>query len=166
MHKVIGRATVLFLILLAARNAALADGFELEPAVACAFMEPQGLRTRGGYHGTGTGYRCRSPYKNVIGGGAVHNTLRFTAGGGAERVRWLELALKVNSLTAVQRAHRALADHAEALFQAALGTGLPDPLESAILSAVAGQWRIDGHAVTLERIVLGGPGYELRLRID
>ncbi len=147
-------------------GATRAEGFRADPQAACAYLNEQGLPTRGGYREVGSVHQCWSRRKNVIGGGEVHNTVRYLAEGDAGTVRRLELELQVHSLTAVQRAHRILSDHARALFKAALDQDLPDGVEAAILSAVSGSWTVNGYAVTLERIDLGGPGYDLRFRIQ
>lgn len=144
---------------------AWAEGFQAQPSIACEFMSEQGLRTGGDYRQINSVHECRSQRRNVIGGGRINNTIRFVARGDAERVTWLELELQVNSWTAVQRAHRALADYANVLLKAALDTELPGEVEAAILSAISGRWTVNDRLVTLERIVLGGPGYELHFGI-
>lgn len=99
-------------------------------------------------------------------GGQINNSLRFVAQGTAEMVTQLTLELQVNSRTTVQRAHRQLVDHARPLMMNALGAEMPEEIEAAILSATIGDWELNGSKITLERIVLGGPGYELRFRIQ
>jgi hypothetical protein len=142
-----------------------AKGFQAEPTVACDFLAAEGLRTRGGYLATGDVYRCRSQRRNLVGGGRVSNSIRFVAQGNADAVTQLRLELQVNSRSAIQRAHRQLADYSRSLMQAALGVALPEEVEAAILSAVNGSWVVAGSTVSLERVVSGAPLYELRFQI-
>lgn len=137
-----------------------------DPVVACDFMQEEGLRVRGGYRQVGSGYECRSQRRNVMGGGPVNNTIRFSARGDAQRVTELELDLRVNAQGAVQRTHGVLVDHADALFQRALGKAMSDEIEAAIRAGINGQWFLDGHSVTLERVPPGALRYGLRLRIE
>jgi len=161
------RSAVLIAVLgLMPVDGAWAEGFHAEPSLACDFLAEEGLRTRGGYRASGDVHRCRSQRRNLIGGGNVNNSIRFVAQGNADAVKELRLELQVNSGSAVQRAHRQLVGYGNALLQAAMGTEMPDEIEAAILSAVSGSWSVGGSTVSLERIVLGGPGYELRLRIQ
>lgn len=141
-------------------------GFRAEPSVACDFLAPKGLRTRGGYRASGDLHSCRSQRRNVTGGGRVNNSIRFVAQGDAQAVTQLRLELQVNSRSAVQRAHRQLVDYGRALMQAALGVDMPEQVETAILSATIGTWSVARGTVSLERIVSGSPQYELRLRIQ
>jgi hypothetical protein len=145
---------------------AWSDGFGWEPSIACSFLAEQGLRERGGYRKSGSIYQCRTQRHDLIGGGEVNNSIRYLAYGDAATVTRLELELQVNSMTAVQRANRTLVDYAAALTQAALHTGLPGEIESAILSAVDGRWTVEGRPVTLQRRVAGGSVYELIFRIQ
>ena len=142
------------------------EPFGFEPAVACSFMSGKGLRERGGYRKSGSGHQCRTQRRNLIGGGEVNNTIRYVAFGDAQSVTRLELELQVISRTAVQRAHRAWAEHAALLTRSALHTGLPGEIESAILSAVDGQWTVAGRPVTLQRRARPGTVYELSYRIE
>lgn len=147
-------------------GSASAGGLQLQPAVACDLLSDQRLGARGGYRANGDVYQCRSPSRPMTGGGEPNNSLRFLGRGTAQKVSHLILELQVNSLSAVQRAHRQLADRVRILFERAIAQTLPDEIEAAILSAVQGQWSVNGYAVRLERIVLGGPGYTLRLHIE
>ena len=147
-------------------TSAWSDGFGFEPSVACGFMANQGLRERGGYRKSGSTHQCRTQRRDLIGGGRVNNNIRYVAYGDAQTVTRLELDLRVNSMSAVQRAHRALADYASALTKAALHTALPGEIESAILSAVDGRWTVEGRPVSLQRRVGGGSVYELIFRIE
>ena len=142
-----------------------AAGLGLDPVAACDFMQEEGLRVRGGYRQVGSGYECRSQRRNLMGGGPVNNTIRFSARGDAKRVNELELDLRVNARAAVQRTHGILVDHAEALFQRALGMSLSSEIEAAIRAGTDGQWHLDGRSVTLERSPPGVQRYGLRLRI-
>ncbi len=163
--KRLAAVAILFGALLPAASAS-PDPFGFEPSVACSFMSGKGLRERGGYRKSGSGYQCRTQRRNLIGGGEVNNTIRYVAYGDAQSVTRLELELQVNSRTAVQRAHRALAEHAAVLTRAALHTGLPGQIESAMLSAVDGQWTVEGRPVTLQRRTRPGAVYELVYRIE
>ena len=147
-------------------SSAWPEGFQAEPAVACDFLAQEGLRTRGGYQGRGDIHRCRSQRRNLVSGGRVNNSIRFVAQGDAQTVTRLTLELQVNSLSAVQRTHRQLVDYARSLMTNSLDADMPEEIETAILSAIRGSWSVNGSTVTLERIVLGGPGYELRFRIQ
>ena len=142
------------------------QGLRLNPATACELLREDGLRTRGGYRANGATYQCRSQRRNLTSGGRLNNSIRFIARGDAQSVNQLTLELEVQSRTAVQRAHRSLAEHTAALFDRALHTEMPQQIESAILSAVAGNWSVAGASVSLQRISLAGPGYQLRLRIE
>ena len=160
-------SSVLFVALnLVSVGNASANGFQADPAVACDFLAQEGLRTRGGYQGSGDIHRCSSRRRNVISGGGINNSIRFVAQGYAQTVRQLRLELQVNSLSGVQRAHRTLAEHAMSLTKKALGVDMPGEIEAAILSAVPGTWSVNSSTVTLERIVAGAAGYELRFRIQ
>jgi hypothetical protein len=128
-------------------------------------LAADGLRTRGGYRANGDVYECRSQRRYLVSGGQVNNSIRFIARGDAQNVTQLMLELQVNSMSAVQRAHRQLVDHSKALTKAALGATLPGEIEAAILNATSGTWSVNGSAITVKRIVLGGPGYELWFRI-
>jgi len=139
---------------------------DFDPMVACNFMLEEGLRTRGGYRQVGNMYECRSQRRNVMGGGPVNNTIRFSARGNEQRVTQLELELRVNAQGAVQRTHRVLLNHADALFQRALGVGITSEIETAILAGTAGQWRLNGRSVALDRAPPGAQRYGLRLRIE
>ena len=141
------------------------EGFRADPSVACDFMAAEGLRTRGGYRESGGRHHCRSQRRNLVSGGPLNNSIRFVAQGDAEAVTQLRFELQVNSTTAVQRAHRQMVDYSRALMKAALGAEMPEEIEAAILSATTGTWDVNGSTVSLERIVLGAPGYELRLSI-
>ncbi len=145
---------------------AWSSGFQANPSIACDFMTEEGLRTRGGYQGSGDIYRCRSQRRNLVSGGSVNNSIRFIAQGNAETVTQLRLDLQVNSRTGVQRAHRQLIDHARSLMKNALNRGMPDEIEAAILGANMGTWNVGASSVTLKRIVGGVSGYELRFRIQ
>ncbi len=147
-------------------SGAWAEGFQAEPTIACDFMAEEGLRTRGGYRGGGDSHRCFSQRRSLMSGGQINNSIRFVAQGNAEKVTQLTLELQVNSRTAVQRAHRQLVDHAKLLMMNALGAEMPEEVEAAILSATKGVWEVGGSRVTLERIVLSSPAYELRFRIQ
>lgn len=146
--------------------AAASAEYGFDPMVACDFMLEEGLRTRGGYRPVGSVYECRSQRRNVMGGGPVNNTIRFSARGSEQRVTQLELELRVNAQGAVQRTHRVLLNHADSLFQRALGLGISSEIETAILAGTAGQWHLDGRSVSLERIPPGARRYGLRLRIE
>ena len=159
-------AIALLLAAILTPDIAWPQGFSAEPEAACDFMREDGLRTRGGYRANGSVYECRSRRRNLISGGRLVNTIRFLARGDANKVTQLNLELQVNSGTAIQRAHRNLAEHAATLFETALREPLPADIETAILSGVRGSWDVSGKSVTLQRIVLSGPGYELRLRIE
>lgn len=137
-----------------------------DPVAACDFMQEEGLRVRGGYRQVGSGYECRSQLRNVMGGGPVNNTIRFSARGDAQRVTELELDLRVNARGAVQRTHGILVDHADALFQRALGAAMTDEIEAAIRAGTDGRWLLNGRSVTLERVPPGVQRYGLRLRIE
>jgi hypothetical protein len=137
-----------------------------DPMVACNLMQEEGLRVRGGYRQVGSSYECRSQRRNVMGGGPVNNTIRFSARGDAQRVIELELDLRVNAQGAVQRTHGVLVDHADALFQRALGKAMTDEIEAAIRAGTNGQWLLNGHSVNLERVPPGALRYGLRLRIE
>jgi len=162
-------ASIIASLLLAASllsvGEALAGGFQAAPGVACDFMAADGLRTRGGYRSHGGMHQCSSQRVNIISGGPVNNSIRFVAEGDAQTVTQLRLELQVNSLTGVQRTHRRMADYSRALIKNALGAELPEETEAAILAATPGNWVVDGNHISLERIVLGAPGYELHLRI-
>ncbi len=147
-------------------SGAWAGGFQAEPSVACDFMAEEGLRTRGGYRGSGDSHRCSSQRRSLMSGGQINNSIRFVAQGNAEQVTQLTLELQVNSLTAVQRAHRQLVDHARPLMMNALGAEMSEEIEATILSATMGAWEVGGSRVSLERIVLSSPAYELRFRIQ
>ena len=140
------------------------SGFD--PAVACDFMLEEGLRTRGGYRQVGSMYQCSSQRRNVVGGGPVNNTIRFSARGSEHRVTQLELDLRVNARGAVQRTHRVLRNHADSLFQRALGSGVSSEIETAILAGTAGQWHLNERLVSLDRVPPGAQRYGLRLRIE
>ena len=99
-------------------------------------------------------------------GGRINNSIRFVAQGDAEKVTQLLLELQVNSLTAVQRAHRHLVDHAGSLMLNALGVAMSKDIEAAILSATNGSWEVGDNQIRLERIVLNVPTYELRFSIQ
>ncbi|MCP5305839.1 MAG: hypothetical protein H6953_10350 [Chromatiaceae bacterium] len=153
------------LLLTLAGGTASADGLGA-PAVACDYLDTQGLKARDGYRQTGSAYACHSQRKVLIGGGLVNNSIRFVARGDQDRVTSLRLELIVNSREAVQRAHRSLVEHADSLMQAALQRGLPGEIESAILAATAGEWTDAGRRITLKKIVSGAPVYELRFTIE
>lgn len=73
----------------------------------------------------------------------------------------LELDLRVNAQGAVQRTHGVLVDHADALFQRALGKAMTDEIEAAIRAGTNGQWLLNGHSVNLEEerlVAFLGPG--------
>ena len=140
--------------------------FDFDPGVACDLMVEEDLRTRGGYRAVGSGYECRSRPRNLRGGGPVNNTIRFSAGGDARQVTWLELELRVNARGAVQRTHGVLVDHADALFQRALDTALTDEITAAIRAGTSGQWLVNGRSVSLDRAPPGAQRYGLRLRIE
>lgn len=140
--------------------------FGFDPEVACNFMRDEGLHTRGGYRQVGGEYECRSQRRNVIGGGPVNNTIRFSARGDAQRVVELELDLRVNAQGAIQRTHGVLVNHASVLFQRALGAAMTDEIEAAILAGTGGQWQLEGHTVSLERVPPGALRYGLRLSIQ
>lgn len=159
-------AGVLLLAMILTPDTAWSQGFRADPEAACDFMREERLRMRGGYRVNGSVHECRSQRRNLIGGGRLNNTIRFVARGNADEVTQLNLELQVNSGTAIQRAHRNLAEHAAILFEAALHEQMPADIEAAILSGVRGSWNVSGNSVTLQRIVLSGPGYELRLRIE
>lgn len=159
-------ASVLLLAAILTPDTAWPQGLRAKPEAACDFMRGEGLRPRGGYRANGSFYQCRSQRRNLISGGRLNNTIRTVARGDADEVTQLKLELRVNSGTAIQRAHRNLAEYAETLFEMALHEELPEDIEAAILSGVRGSWDVSGKLVTLERIVLSGPGYELRLRIE
>jgi hypothetical protein len=144
---------------------AWAGGFQAEPAVACEFLAREGLRSRGGYSGSGEVHRCRSRRRNIISGGGINHSIRYVAQGDAERVTRLTLELQVNSRTGMQRAHRHLVEGARALMANALNAPMPEDIKAAILGATKGSWSVAGSTVTLDRIALGGPGYESRFRI-
>jgi hypothetical protein len=146
--------------------AAAAAEFGFDPGVACDFMVQEGLQTRGEYRAAGSGYECRSRARNLRGGGPVNNTIRFSAGGDARQVTWLELDLRVNARGAVQRTHGVLVDHADALLQRALGTALADEIAAAIRAGTPGQWLVNGRSVSLDRAPPGAQRYGLRLRIE
>ena len=137
-----------------------------DPAVACDFMTEQGLRVRGGYHQVGSGYECGSQRRNVMGGGPVNNTIRFSARGDAQRVTQLELDLRVNARGAVQRAHGVLVDHASTLLEQALGAEMTNEIEVAIRAGTAGRWLLNGRSIVLDRVPPGSHRYGLRLRIE
>ena len=145
---------------------AWAGGFRADPAVACDLMAEQGLRTRGGYRAGGDIHGCTSQRRNLISGGHLNNSIRFLAQGDAEKVTRLALELQVNSRTGVQRTHRHLVEYARSLMMNALGIGMSEEIEAAILSAITGSWEAGDSQVTLERIVLNAPAYELRFRIQ
>lgn len=157
--------TLLLAVSLLAGGKALAGGFQTAPSVACDFMAADGLRTRGGYRANGDMHQCSSQRVNIISGGPINNSIRFVAEGDAQAVTQLRLELQINSLTGVQRTLRRMADHSRTLIKNALGAEIPEEVEAAILAATPGTWAVDGSHVSLERIVLGAPGYELRLRI-
>lgn len=157
---------LLFAAALISPAAAAGEGLALEPSAACQLLSDQGLGARGGYRSLGDVYECRSRRLPLIGGGQPNNSLQFSARGTADVVDSAMLELRVNSRDAVQRAHRQLLEAAQAMSKGAVGQPLPAEAEAAILSAVRGSWSVDGHTVTLDRVVLGGPGYELRLRLE
>lgn len=76
------------------------------------------------------------------------------------------LDLRIYSRYAVQRAYRQLVDAAQMLLAGVIGQLLTAEAEHAILSAVSGSWSVDGHTLTLGRMVLDGPGCELRLGLE
>ena len=141
------------------------SGLQLEPALACDLMADQGLRTRGSPE-QGEAIACRSQRRSLSGGGQPRHTIRYRATGSAGAVERVMLELQINSNSGLQRAHRQLADRAQLLFERALDKDLPKDIEAAILSAVQGAWRINGHDVRLDRITAGTPHYELRLSIE
>ena len=145
---------------------AWAGGFRADTAAACNFMAEQGLRTRGGYRVSGDIHRCTSQRRNLISGGQLNNSIRFLAQGDAEKVTRLTLELRVNSRTGIQLTHRHLVDYARSLMMNALGVEMSEEIEAAILGAITGSWEAGDGLVTLERIVLNAPTYELRFRIQ
>ena len=145
---------------------AVGNGLALPPTVACQLLSGQGLGARGGYRSLGENYECRSRRRPLIGGGQPNNSLQFSARGTAEFVESVTLELQVNSRDTVQRAHRQLVDAAQVLLPGAVGQPLPAEAVDAILSAVSGRWSVAGHTVTLDRVTLGGPDYDLRLRVE
>lgn len=159
---VLGFSVLLYSLSFSGKSAA-EIGFD--PAVACDFMVEEGLRVRGGYRQVGSGYECGSQRRNVMGGGPVNNTIRFSARGDAQQVTELELDLRVNAHGAVQRTHGVLVDHAKALFRRALDIALADEIELAIRAGTTGQWLVSGRSVILERKPPGAQRYGLRLRI-
>lgn len=140
-------------------------GMRIEPQRACAFLGDHGLPTRGGYRASGDGFECRSRRRSLIGGGEVNNSIRYVARGDQHAVTRLTLELQVNSRPSVQRAHRQLLDYADVLLDKALGESMPGEIEASVLSAVRGEWPLGGATVALDRVSLGGPGYELRFRL-
>lgn len=159
-------AVFLLLLSLAPTGEAWSAGLRLDPQAACDFLADERLRTRGGYRQSGNLHRCASQRRNLGGSGRVQNNIRYIAWGDAEAVTGLRLELRVNSGSSVQRAHRQLVDHGRLLIKRALGAEMPEEVESAILSATTGSWDIKGSTVSLERIVAGQPGHELRLVIQ
>jgi hypothetical protein len=157
---------LLFAAMLASAGATAGGGLALEPSAACQLLSAQGLGARGGYRSLGDVYECRSRRRPLIGGGQPNNSLQFSARGTADVVDSAMLELRVNSRSAVQRAHRQLLEAAQLLSKGAVGQTLPAEAEAGILSAVRGSWSVDGHTLTLDRVVSGGPGYELRLRLE
>lgn len=145
---------------------ARADGLQLDPSVACDLMATEGLRTLGGYRGSGDWYQCQSQRRSLISGEPLNNSIRFVARGNAQAVTQLVLELQVNAHAGAQRTHRQMVDYSQALVLNALDTEMPEEIKAAILSAVAGRWALADYDVSLERIVLGAPGYQLRLSIQ
>ena len=166
MRKFYLNAMLLTVLAVISMQDAWAGGFRADPAAACDFMAEQGLRTRGGYRASGDSHGCTSQRRNLISGGQLNNSIRFLAQGDAEKVTRLTLELQVNSRTGIQRAHRHLVDYARVLMMNALGIEMSEEIEAAILSAIKGSWEVGDSLVTLERIVLNAPAYELRLRIQ
>jgi hypothetical protein len=169
MSKHISATRCLILLLVAMLvppAVAVGNGLALKPSEACHLLSEQGLGARGGYRALGEVYQCRSRRRPLIGGGQPNNSLQFSARGSADVVDSAMLELRVNSRSAVQRAHRLLVDAAQVLLTGAIGQPLPAEAEAAILGAVRGSWTVAGHTLTLDRVVLGGPGYELRLRLE
>lgn len=159
-------AVFLLLLSLTPTGEAWSAGLRLDPQEACDFLVDERLRTRGGYRQSGNLHRCSSQRRNLGGSGRVQNSIRYIAWGDAEAVTGLRLELRVNSGSSVQRAHRQLVNHGAILIKRALDVEMPEELESAILSATNGSWDIKGSTVSLERIVAGQPGHELRLIIQ
>jgi hypothetical protein len=137
----------------------------LNPAEACALPDHQGLRTRG-FREDAQDLVCRSQRRALSGGGQPRHTIRYRVQGTARAVERLTLELQINSNSGVQRAHRQLSDYAGVLFDVALCKDLPPEIEAAILSGVAGKWSVNGSRVTLQRITVGTPRYELLLSIE
>jgi hypothetical protein len=137
----------------------------LNPAEACALLADQGLRTRG-FEEQAESLACRSQRRALSGGGQPRHTIRYRVQGSAGSVERLTLELQINSNSGVQRAHGQLSDYAAVLFDEALGKDLPPEIEAAVLSGVAGAWSINGSRVTLQRITVGTPRYELLLSIE
>ena len=156
---------VVIVVLLPVVNSAAAE-LVFDPELACGFMQEEGLRARGGYRQVGSRYECSSQRRNVMGGGPVNNTIRFSARGDAQQVTELELDLRVNARGAVQRTHGVLVDHADVLLQRALGKAMSDEIETAIRAGTDGQWLLNGRSVSLERVPPGAQRYGLRLRIE
>ena len=144
---------------------ARADGLRLDPAAACDFLAEEGLRTRGGYSESGNLYRCSSRRRSLASAGRVPNSIRYIATGDAQIVSGLRLELRVQSGSSVQRAHRQLVNYSKSLIDKSLGIEMPGEIEAAILSATSGTWIAGNSTISLERIVAGQPGYELRLSI-
>lgn len=143
-----------------------ADGYRADPAAACGFLAGLDLATRGGYQANGDIYECRSRRKDLIGGGEVHNRIRYRAWGDAQAVSRLELDLEVNSLTAVQHAHHKMLEYARELVREATQAPLPGEAEAAILAATSGRWALAGYTLGLRRVVLDSPRYELHLYVE
>jgi hypothetical protein len=152
-------------LLLAAATAEAKAGLDLDPETACGLLADHQLRTRG-FRASGEEFACRSRRRPLVGAGQPSHTLRFRALGTAVAVGRLLLELQINSSTALQRAHRQLADHARVLFERVFDKDLPQEIEAAILAAVPGEWRVDRNRVRLDRITAGTPHYTLRLSIE
>ena len=138
----------------------------LDPEKACSALSGEGLGARGGYRGRpGETHRCDSRRKTIVAGNAAQDEIRFSALGSEQSVDELRLELTVRSRGDVQRAHRRLAEHADQLTRNTLGSGLPSPVEDAILSALNGEWTEGDRNFALRRTTVANGLYALRLTI-
>ena len=156
---------LLLISILMLPGGALAHGLQLNPSAACDFLAEEGLRTRGGYSESGNVYRCSSRRRSLASSGRVPNSIRYIATGDAQMVSGLRLELRVQPGSSMQRAHRQLVNYSKSLIEKSLGMEMPEEIEAAILSATTGTWKAGNSTISLERIVAGQSGYELRLII-
>ena len=138
----------------------------LDPAKACMALADAGLPSRGGYRGKpGETFRCDSRRKPIGAGDMARDEIRFSAFGNEETVEELLVVLSVRSQGSIQKAHRILTEHADALTRGMLQMPLPKEVNDGIMSALNGSWESDGRVFELRRTTVGEGPYDLRLRI-